>query len=63
MRELYRQLKWDIEELEDLINELQYLDEMDEIDIDELEVEIEESIDLLNGHLEDVFKKVRKNYK
>lgn len=63
MRELYRQLKWDIEELEDLINEIQYLGEMDEIDIDELEVEIEESIALLNGHLEDIFKQVRKNYK
>lgn len=60
MRELYRQLKWDIEELEEIITELRYLEEMDEIDIDEVEAEIEEIMDLLTGHLEDIFKKVRK---
>lgn len=63
MKDLLRDLRFDLEDLDDVASRIEYIHTFDEDDIEEIEAEIEDVLDLLKGHFEEIIKLAKNNNK
>lgn len=63
MKDLLRDLRFDLEDLDDVASRIEYINTFDHDDIEEIEAEIEDVLDLLKGHFEEIIKLAKNNNK